>query len=396
MAVAQWRFVLTDTNFVPVGEVLNASERSVTLGLNRIDAASFKIRLDNPLADPLRFLNGYLKAYRNGTLMFYGPLVTAEETVDDSGAYVTVNAAGVGWILTKRFAGKLQDVAYQTWTTTDRAVIIAEYISDILDREWRPFLAPLDPTDVRDFRLYGDTYIDVATLPVSAASSITYTVPPFKPFMDLLNELSAGLGGFEWRIKPRENWIAGALAGVKIGNFTAAPIIGSDKPGAVFEMGVGRANISSYTRSLSRDGQANRIYHLINNSPIEPDPANPKPPVTQESVTVDTLADWGIMEDIAQADLYDRTMRQQLVDEHGRVRQLPRSTIVFAPTADYGDGRMPEYGVEYDIGDTVRARARYGGIDRFNASFRVWGIQFVVNEFGVETPNLTLSEEGAA
>jgi len=396
MALASWRFVLTDTNFIPVGEVLNASERSVTLGLSRIDAASFKIRLDNPLADPLRFLSGYLKAYRNGTLVFFGPLLGAQETVDDSGAYVTVNAGGAGWIFTKRLAGKLPDPAYQTWTSTDRAVIIKEYISDILDREFRPFLAPLDPLEVRDFRLYGDTYIDTQTLPMTAASAITYTVPAYKPFMELITELSAGIGGFEWRIMPRENWVAGALSGVKIGNMTAAPVIGSDKPGAVFEFGVGRTNISSYTRSLTRDGQANRVYHLLSTGPIEPDPGNPKPPVTADSVTVDTLPDWGIMEDVAQADLYDRTMRQQLVDEHGRVRQTPRSTIVFAPTADYGDGRMPEFGVEYDIGDTVRARARYGGIDRFNASFRVWGVQFNVNEFGVETPSLTLSEEGAA
>jgi hypothetical protein len=396
MALASWRFVLTDTNFTPVGEVLNASERSVTLGLNRIDAASFKIRLDNPLADPLRFLSGYLKAYRNGTLMFFGPLITAEETADDSGAYVTVNAAGVGWVLTKRLAGKRQDTAgYQTWTATDRAEIVRQYISDILDREFRPFLAPLDPLSVDDFRLYGDTYINVDTLSMTAASAITYTVPPFKPFMELLNELSAGLGGFEWRIMPRENW-SGGLTGIKIGNMTAAPVIGSDKPGAVFEFGVGRTNISSYTRSLSRDGQANRVYHLLSTGPLEPDPANPNPPVTQDSVTAATLPDWGIMEDVAQADLTNRTMRQQLVDEHGSVRQLPRSTIVFAPSADYGDGRLPEFGVEYNIGDTVRARARYGGIDRFNASFRVWGIQFQVNEFGVETPNLTLSEEGAA
>lgn len=395
MALASWHFVLTDTNFTPIGEVLNAADRSVTLGLNRIDAASFKIRLDNPLADPLRFLSGYLKAYRNGTLMFFGPLLTAEETVDDSGAYVTVNAAGAGWIFTKRLAGKEQDQAFQTWTATDRAVIISEYVHDILDREFRPFFAPLDPLEVSDFRLYGDTYIDTQTLPMTSGSTITYTVPAYKPFMDLVNELSAGLGGFEWRIMPRENWVAGALSGVKIGNMTAAPVIGSDKPGAVFEFGVGRTNISSYTRSLSRDGQANRVYHLLPTGPVEPVPLQ-EPPVTALAVTEDSLPDWGIMEDIAQADLYDRTMRQQLVDEHGRVRQLPRSTIVFAPTADYGDGRMPEFGTEYNVGDTVRARARYGGIDRFNASFRVWGVTFQVNEFGVETPNLTLSEEGAA
>lgn len=395
MAVGSWRFVLTDTNFVPVGEVINASERSVTLGLSRIDAASFKIRLDNPLADPLRFLSGYLKAYRDGTLMFYGPLVGAEETVNDDGAYVTVNAAGVGWFLNKRLAGKRQDSpGYQTWTATDRATIIGQYISDILDIEFKPFLAPLNPRDIRDFRLYGNTYIDVATLPMTSASAITYTVPPYKPFMELVNELSAGLGGFEWRIMPRENWVAGAVSGIKIGNMTSAPVLGQSRPGAVFEFGIGRTNITGYTRSLNREGQANRVYHLLSTGPLEPNPAQ-TPPVTQDSVTSATLADWGIMEDIAQADLVDRTMRQQLVDEHGRVRQTPRSTIVFTPAADYGDGRMPEFGVEYDVGDTVRARARYGGIDRFNAAFRVWGVQFNINEFGVETPVLTLSEEGA-
>lgn len=387
MAVAKWQFILTDTEFKPVGEVLNAAERSVTLGINRIDAASFTIRLDNFLADPLRFLSGYLKVYRNGTLLFFGPLMTAEEAVDDQGAHVTINAVGAGWIFSHRLCGKDQSIA--SYTAINRALIIQDIV-DIADEDYKGY--SVGHPGPSDFRTWGDTYIDVHTLTMSASSSVTYTVPAYKWIIDVITELSAGTGGFEWRIMPRENWVSGKLSGVKIGNMTIQPLLGA-AANAVFQFGVGQANVASYTRSLTRDGQANRIFHLLNSGPSEPDGA--APPRTQTSITSATLSSWGIMEDIAQADLTDRTMRQQLVDAHGLVRQTPRTTLVFTPSANYGDGRQPEFGVDYNVGDTVTAQARYNNIDRFVARLRVWGIQFNVNEFGVETPVLTLSDQGA-
>lgn len=369
--MASWSFALTDSNFVPQGEVLNAAERKVALPLNKLPTASMKVRLDHPLAELMMTTQCYLKGYRTTAgqgapqLRFFGPVISAEESADANTATVALNAVGSGWVLQKRLAGKSSTGT--VFTATDRAQIVKTLITTANGE--------------------GETNIDYSTGSVSAASTATYTAQ-YKTILDVLADLGNTFDGFDWRIVPVENYAAGAVTSVKIGRFEAFPVLGATQQHAVFEWGAGRNNIVAYTRSVDRSTQANKVYH---NAASGPDaPGFP----TVSAIDAASISQWGLLEDLAAADLLDPTLRQRLVDEHVKVRKQPRQVISFTPHIDPTDsGRLPKFGYDYEVGDTVRARASYNQRTRFDVLTRVWGIAFEVNPEGVETQTLTLAQE---
>jgi hypothetical protein len=360
--------ILTDGNYVPVGEILNATNRSISVYFNKIDLLSFQVRLDNPLSEVLATTLCFVKAYRDNDLEFFGPVISAGESGDATGATLAVNCASAGWILSKRLAGK-SATGDLFDTATDRAMIVASLITTANAQH--------------------ETGIDSVTGPLSSASSITYTAGPYRFISDILSELSASTAGFDWRVRPVENFINGVVASPKIARFEAKPTWGQDRPNAVFEWGSnGRGNIASYTRSVDRSTQANNVFHFTSNGPDAPgyptmnanDPAN---------ITV-----WNQLEDLAQADILDPTLRQTLLNEHIAVRENPRQIITFNPHIDpTGGARLPRFGLDYEVGDRVRARAQFGNSVRFDALFRVWGVTFTVDNNGTETASLQLVDE---
>lgn len=364
--MAAWSFILTDNNHIPVGEILNAGDRKVAIPLSKLATASFNVRLDNPLADSLMTTSGYVKAYRDRQLHFHGPIISAEEVVDREKATVAVNCVGSGWILSKRLAGK--SASGQVFgSATDRAQIVK---------------ALIDASNTE-----GETGIDTSLASISAASTVTYTAGPYKPISECVNDLSLAIDGFDWMIDPLENYVNGEVTSEKIGTFRAAPVIGASRPESLFEYGGVRSNIFSYKRIVSRDTQANKVYH------ITPGGAGLTTSVIT-AINTASISDWKLLEDLAQADLLDPTMRQQFADEHVRVRKSPRQIIEFTPHgALAGTDRLPEFGVDYDVGDQLPARATYGRVTRFDATFRVWGVAFDIDALGRESPVLTLAEE---
>lgn len=369
--MADWSFVLTDRTYKPVGEILNAQERKVANPLSKLDTASLKVRLDHPLADALLSCKGYLKAYRNGALRFMGPMVSAEESVDAQSATIAVNAVGTGWYFTKRLVGKSATGTIFS-TLTDRAEIV------------RLLLAAINTEN--------DTGV-ATTAAVSAASAVTYIAGPYRPLLDVLNELASAYDGFDWRVLPVETYANGAVTGTSMGTFTAAPVIGIDSTAsAVFEYGTGRSNVESYKRTLSREGQANQVYHVANGGGV----AGAYPVVSAIDAT--SVSDWRLLEDLAQADLLDPTMRAQLVSEHVRVRKQPRQVIEFVPSSQLsglGDHRVPNPGTDFDVGDVVTGRARYGTSTRFDGAFRVYGLSFDIDDLGNEKTTVTTVEEAS-
>lgn len=361
-----WQFILTDRSHVPQGELLNAYDRQIAVPLNKLDTLSCKVRLDNPLVDTLASCEGYIKAFRDGDEMFHGPIISAEENGDANGASVAINAVGAGWILSKRLAGKSS--TGQAFSLTDRAAII-ESLIDTANAENETGIA----TDG----------------PASAASAVSYTAGPYRPINEIITELSASFDGFDWRILPLDNWVNNAVADAKIGRFYAAPTIGVPREHAVFEWGTGtRANMVGYKRAVTRDTQANKVYHHTSNGP---DAAGYP---TISAIDPASITDWKLLEDLAQADLLDSALRAALVTEHVRVRKHPRQTIEFSPSVDpQVTGRLPRYGDDYVVGDSVRARAAYGSSTRFDAMMRVWGVTFALDANGTERATLALAEE---
>lgn len=397
--MATWQFVLTDANYQPLGEVLNAAERKVALPLDKLPTASFRVRLDNPLADPMVSTACYLKAYRTPyrgfpSLQFFGPLVSAEESADRDNATIAVNAVGVGWFLQKRLAG--QSSTGTVFPTTDRAQIIKSLI-DTAHTTMPSTSNDLAGSYGYQFNPYGsspdlvsalDTGIDTATGHISAASATGYTAGPFKTILECLNDLATSFDGFDWRITPIENYANGAVTGAKIGRFEAWPVIGAQASNAVYEWGIGRRNIESYKRAVSRETQANHVFHIASAGPDAP--GFP----TVSAIDTASVKDWRLLEDLAQADILDSSLRTSLAQEHVKVRRMPRQVIEFTPHVDpYDSGRLPQFNSDFFVGDTVRARAMYKGVMRFDVAIRVWGVSFSINELGVEQQTLALVQE---
>jgi hypothetical protein len=361
-----WSFLLTDANYKPVGEILNAKDRRVAKVLSKLDSASFNVRLDHPMADNLLTCQGYVKAYRNNQPQFFGPVISAEESGSNMGATVAVNCVSVGWFLQKRLAGKSATGRVFS-SATDRAVV-AKTLIDEMNAETN-----------------GETGIQTATT-VGSGSAVTYTAGPYKPVLESVNELANAYDGFEWRIVPIDNFTDGVVTGLKIGEFQASQVIGSQKSNTVFEWGIGRNNIVSYTRSRNREQQANKVYHAVNQGADAPGY-----PVIS-AIDADSITNYRLMEDLAAADLLDTTLRTQFVQQHVYYRRYPREIITFEPHIDPRDtGRLPQFGTDYDIGDSVRARAAYNNKLRWDSFFRVYGVDFSISDLGVEKANLTLT-----
>lgn len=349
-----WRYILTDLSLTPIGEVLNAKDRSMNWGLRTLPQTKFSVRMDNPMAESLAGSAAYLKIYRDQTLKFFGPVVSAEESADAAGASLACVAAGQAWVLTKRLAGKSS--AGTQYPLQDRA-LTAQQILTATNTE--------NPTRIA---------IDATSY---SGSTATYLAGPYKPVSTCMSELSNLLDGFDWTVEPTEPDASG-----NIGIWTARPNLGIARPETIFEFGIGRHNIADYKVQISRDVQANQV--------INPGQGSQDPVSQIDSVSI---AKWGLLEDIADLALEDATMRQKLVDEHIAVRSNPRRVVTFTPHVDDATGRVPLFGVDYDVGDVVTARAAIGRSVRFNGDFRVYGVQVDLDANGVERVTLTLTDD---
>lgn len=358
MAIPQWTFVLTDLSGTVLGEVTNADDRQVVLPLNRVPTAAFKVPLQHTLASYIMDTDTRLKCYRDGVLRFHGPVISAEETGDALSQSISVAAAGAAWILGMRLVGKSKSGwAYGTaGTTYDKCYIASQALA-------------LVNTDF--------TGITAGTIGTSTNTS----VGPYwyKPCLEIIAEMSSSVNAFDWEVAPTEPTSTGP--GLQIGLFNCSNLIGTAKNDAIFEYGTTKANVVEYKRQVTRDKLLTRGYIL---APGWPSGTTQDALVSSDATAItargwyeDVVADGGVTWD---------TLRQQLVDEHVRVRKQARQTIYFTPAPN----ASPAPFTDYIVGDQVRARAVVNDIARFDAMFRVWGITFNLDKNGNERVELEL------
>lgn len=359
-----YSLVLTDLAYTPQAELRNVSDLTFFRGINKLATLSFKVRLDNSQVNRLTACTGYIKLYRKGTLVFFGPIVSAEETADHDAQAVAVNCADAGWVLAHRICGR--SATGQVYSTVTARSAIAKDLIDIANTA-------------------GETGISTTAYTLTSGSSITYKAGPYANLLATIQELGGALDGFDWLVRPIENWVNGASTGAKVGGFQASTIIGVTQANAVFEYGVGtRSNVLGYTITTSRDQQANMVFHVSGS-----DPSDVKTGTDAAAQTT-----WGILMDVVSADLTDATMRQKLVDEHAAVRGNPRTIVKMIPHIDPGAfGRVPDPFVDYDAGDTVTFRAIHAGQVRFSGLLRVYGITATMENSGFERVELTLQDD---
>jgi hypothetical protein len=363
-----WQFELVGLDFVPLGEVLNASSRQVSIHLNKLDTASFRIRMDNPVAEIIAQCEGFIKGWRNGVLVFYGPILTAEENGEASGATLSVNCISGGWIaLNKRYANQSITVGAGKRTNMDRAVIVKNEI------------AAANEDDFFDYE-HG---VDTTTYPVSSGEAITYTIERYTLISDLLRVMQTGDNTFDWRMLPMDNYSGGVVTGPKHTGFTAAPVLGVDRPEAIWEYGTGRANLQSYRNVVSRETQITGAISLRGSDAVS------------STFGGTEMTKWRLMQEVVSTDISDAAMASDLRQAHINTRKAPRRITTWQPHIDPTGLRMPEYGIDYEVGDLVRGRGVANSQVRFDGIFRCWGVDFTVDDNGFERANLILQEEGS-
>jgi hypothetical protein len=368
-----WQVQVTDRNFVPQGQVLNLQEIKVGITLNKTRTASFKVRLDNTMApflanrvssEPI-----YAKIYRHGSLLANSPVMTVQEAGDEAiDAALTVNAVGPEFIWAFRFYnGKAVPLKLASGTSRGAK------FKTILDA----YVESVTPSN--------KTFIDHTTGPIIGGGTGEVEIQSYKTVAEILTELTNTIEGFDWTVWPTEPV---TVSGVPtIGRLEAQEKIGSTKPNAVFEWGGNRNNIATFSRTVDVTSVANSIYSVPPSGP-----ESPGAPV-QNAIDTAKAEEWQLRQALAPLSAQSIPLRKLLAEEALAVRKLPRQTFTFTPIVDNSDGTVPQFGIDYNIGDIVRARVIYNQAVNLDVFARVWGVSFAVDQDGKETQTLTLSEE---
>lgn len=372
------QYIATDLAGTVIGEVAQADDRKLALPHMRLGTAAFKVALSDTYAQTLLDTDALLKVYHTNPttgarfLCFNGPIISADESADGTSDSIVFTAADPMWRLTKRLIpGSLlrASTSYGTAGSLMDLGLIAHTILDDVNGTNIPAGTPVGFTGISKG---------------SRTASINgfYKSPPLKNAAEAIAELHVGLNSFEYKLTPTEPTnVAGNGGWPQIATLDIAPLVGAARPDAVFEYGTTRANVASYSRQISRDGLMNRGIVSINGWP---------------DGTLEGLADRqdaasmtarGLFEDvIPDGGITSPALRNALGDFHLDIRKQPRQIITFRPVPNASVAPL----VDYFVGDSVRARAVVAGSVRFDATFRVWGINFDVDKNGNESVELEL------
>ena len=375
--MADWRFEVCDRDGSNAEEIVAATARAVTIPLNGGRTASFTVRLDSRQAERVLALDGdLLKVYRNNLLLFCGPLVTAEESSAEGGGTIAVTAADAMWRLTHRLLGKGVDangrgVGYGEGTALSQVEkgLIMRHVVETANGE-------------------ADTGIRIGSI---NSASLAYVGPwYFKPASEALVEVASTLDGPDWDLVPSEP--TPDAAGVKVATFNtytakSTSRIDGQVDAVIFEYGIGKCNVADYKRPRSASDLLNKGWSLPAGFPD----AHPggQVPIANTYDASASIAAHGLHEGLVSEDLTVDAFRQQLVNEHVRIRRVPRETIVFTPRSN----SEYDYGSEFIEGDLVTARAVVNGTVRFDVSVRVYVVGFNVDDEANERMDLVLIAE---
>lgn len=377
-----WDFIVTDLFGVPLGDAIKADSRTVTLPHLRTPSATFTIPLWDSLAPTLRNTDCLLKCYRTDpvlgtrTLAFNGPVVSVQGTAQTGEQSLSVTAAGPFWRLTKRLIpASKQTTGYSYGSLLALADLGTIARSIIQDTNAAAFGAGFTGIDL-------GTHTDATTGWVSRWYN--------KNVAEAIAELAAGINSFEFRVRMTEpTGYANVNGWPRIGLFDDAPIIGVTRPDAIFEYGTTRPNVDSYEDTVDRSSMINDAIVSVQGWPdgVERNTDLSLKYNQQERFDTTSINARGLFEEVvSDAGILDDTNRQKIGDYHVALRKNPLQRITFKPKVN----ARPAPLIDYDVGDTVRARAFIRGVTQFDALFRIWGVKFNIDTNGNEDVELEL------
>lgn len=365
-------FVISDLAGVEKGEVLMATPKKyVPAPVGTIGTAEFSVPGAFELADFLMGGDCLLKVYQEDgriptgrRLATHQRLLSAVEGPDKDGAWrVSTSWVSPFWVvLLKRIIGK-STTGYVNGTAV-APVDVATIIADLLIQA----------------NAVGPSGLGPGT--ITATGQTTYVKDWFyKKAGEGIVELCGSLGP-DYRVRPQEY-----AAGV-IGLLDVALALGASKPAAALEHGDGERNVKTFTRAVSHEGTANKVYSLPPGFP-----GGGGAVLTDQDAA--SQAARGVLEDLVGADLTVDALRQALLAYHIATRKTAKQTIQLSPVNDR-QGSLPLYGVDWCEGDVLpfASWARLAGKPRrlrLDLSVRVYQAAFDVRPDGSADPSLTVT-----
>jgi hypothetical protein len=183
--MAEWHFGLWTLAGVRIGEVLDAHNRSLSLGLNGTETASFQISLDNPIATELTDILGdcLLTVYQDTTLVFVGECTSLEE-----------NASGF-----KRQINRETLLNRALSLPADISTADVRQADDLISQAARGLFEAVTPSDVGDAGMR-QSWVN-AQVSAKATPQIVVTYDPSQVESD--PTLVANFAGPFWRLGKR-------------------------------------------------------------------------------------------------------------------------------------------------------------------------------------------------
>lgn len=369
---------MTNLEGVRVGEIINGYERKYTANLSKPSTASFQIRKDNAII-PYLFSQEedyLLQIWQGETLRMWGPILTSNLAMTEGSVpSVAVTAADPAWRMGRRFywgygAGFVQ-------STADKALLAQALIGF---QNSRSEGAGIASTGI--YAGYSNT----------CGSTGAYSIPTGKSGLQGIQELAQGFDGFDWYIEPLSTPNPVSPNAPYIGGFRAAAIVGVEKSGVAFEFGVGRRNMRAINYLRDQTSRANSVINMSEEG-YEVTPLNTAPIIGK--IDKENWERYGLLEDMAElSGVPTVALREQYAQEALNVRKFPRRVLSMTSDIDDGTGRVPQFGSDYWLGDTVPARAMIDGDLIFNGNVRVYSVEVSLNNAGTATYTPILLQEG--
>lgn len=377
-------YLLTDRFGNEIAEIQDSDSRQTSLRLSRVTTGQFTLQTTNDLMPYVRGVDQALvQVYRNNLLIGHGPLTpNYSKTVSDQAKSIQVNWSGVGWRLGRRIIEASKSPSGLSYGSPvsppsgyiDRGVMCSSIINGL---NVAPVPAPYDPK-------LADTGIRMGSVPTTSSTAVGPWY--YKNALQAVSELAATTDPFEWNLRPTLPVADGT--GLQIAAFDCATAFGSTLTDVMFEYGDGKENVASFTETGDFTGAMNRAYNLPTSFP---DAVND--PNTPGSAVL-TYEDWMaiqsrgfIYEDVIQNDLVVDDMRNKLNQNAVLVQKLPKTVVTFTPVVSSDPDVVPEFGVDYNLGDLVRFRAVEHDVETINGYFRIYGVTFTEDANGAETVN---------
>lgn len=385
---SKWRFNITalDGSTPPgAGWVLNTAAKQFTYNINSGKSTQFIMNIDNPRANYVLSNDCLLKVYRrnrlgNYDLLMVGDVISTEETGQGDIGVITVTATDPFWRLQHRAIGMGVDARGRGVGWSD-GTYAADGVTILKNVDMSQAIADL--VQAAFWNAYAYTGIRIGTVQASTSNPIG---PIYATMIgDIIQQITTTLGGPDFEIVPVEP--SGAWPNTTIGQLNVWPHLGSLTPTCIFDYGVGKHNVASYDRLVTKDGIANLIWSTPNGFPT----SSAKGDSVLSATDNNSIMVRGQHEYILSGDnLASPALRQELANETLAVLSPGRQQITFVPIVDCPSDFM----VDYRVGDIVTARANVNGQFRFSGTARIYGVTFQINENDQETPALTLIPGG--